>query len=292
VLLINTGAAHHICDGRIAVLLARRLAQQGIASLRMDVGGLGDAQPGVAEVTLDVLYSTVLRDDAASGADWLAARGHARIATFGVCGGAFVGLHASGLHPNIVAAYGVNLQKFTWDGAARSPGEQRMVSSKTYLRAVLSADKWKRALRGETDARPLQIATVLARRVARRAARAGMQRIARTLGRPAVANDACMLLQKIDAKRVQLRLVFGEYDRGLEEARLQLGATFAGLKALTHVRVSTLPGLDHSLFAREARDAVIADFEAWLCDAAREAAVAPISPESRTHSLTGSLAGA
>lgn len=293
VLLINTGAAHHIGDGRIAVLLARRLAQQGIASLRVDIGGLGDAQPSAPEVNLDMLYSTALRDDAASGADWLAARGHARIAAFGVCGGAFVSLHVSGLHPNIFAAYGVNLQKFTWDGAARSPGEQRMVSSKTYLHAVFSADKWKRALRGQTDSNPLRIAAVLVKRVARRALRVGTQAVARGMGRPVAANEACVLLHAIDAKKVQLRLVYGEYDSGLEEARLQLGASFAALKAVPNVRALTLPGLDHALFTREARNAVMADFEAWLCaESMREAVSSPAFSESRTGAMIGPLAGA
>ncbi len=293
VLLINTGAAHHIGDGRISVLLARRLAEQGIASLRMDIGGLGDAQPSAPKVTLDMLYSAALRDDAASGADWLVERGYSGIAAFGVCGGAFVSLHVSGLHPNIVAAYGVNLQKFTWDGAARSPGEQRMVSSNTYLHAVFSADKWKRALRGQTDSSPLRIAVVLAKRIARRAVRASTQAIARKLGRPVAANEACSLLQAIDAKDVQLRLVYGEYDSGFEEARLQLGASFAALKNVPNVRALTLPGLDHALFTREARNAVMADFEAWLCDVVMRGALASApSAESRTSALTGTLAGA
>ncbi|MDR3097062.1 MAG: alpha/beta hydrolase [Paraburkholderia sp.] len=265
VLLINTGAAHHIGDGRVAVLLARRLAEQGVASLRMDVGGLGDAQPPAPEVTLDWLYSTTLRDDAASGADWLVARGHARVVAFGVCGGAFVSLHVCAGHPNVVAAYGVNLQKFTWDGAARSPGEARVVSSKTYLRAAFSAEKWKRALRGRTDSNPLRIAAVLAKRSLRHAAFALARAIERKTGRPLAVNEACALLRGIDAKRVQLRLVYGEFDSGLEEARLQLGASFAALRDAANVRAATLPRLDHALFTREARNAVMGDFEAWLC---------------------------
>ncbi|MCG5075699.1 alpha/beta hydrolase [Paraburkholderia tagetis] len=264
VLLINTGAAHHIGDGRIAVLLARRLAEQGVASLRMDVGGLGDAQPPVPEVTLDWLYSTSLRDDAATAADWLVARGHARVVAFGVCGGAFVSLHVCALHPNVVAAYGVNLQKFTWDGAARSPGEQRVVSSKTYVRAAFSAEKWKRALRGRTDSNPLRIASVLAKRSLRHAVFALAHAIERKTGRALVANEARTLLRSIDAKKVQLRLVYGEFDSGLEEARLQLGASFAALRAVANVRALTLPGLDHALFTREARNAVMDDFEGWL----------------------------
>ncbi|CAB3776094.1 hypothetical protein LMG28688_00164 [Paraburkholderia caffeinitolerans] len=295
VLFINTGAAHHIGDGRIAVLLARRLAEQGVASLRMDVGGLGDAQPSAPEVTLDWLYSTALRDDAASGADWLVARGHARVAAFGVCGGAFVSLHVCALHPNVVAAYGVNLQKFTWDGAGRSPGEQRVVSSKTYLHAAFSADKWKRALRGQTDSNPLRIATVLAKRILRRAVFAFAHAIERKTGRPVAANEARTLLGDIDAKQVRLRLVYGEFDSGLEEARLQLGASFAALRAVANVRAMTLPRLDHALFTRESRNAVMDDVEGWLrAELMRESAhaAAGVSDGAALAAAGGAVSGA
>jgi hypothetical protein len=172
----------------------------------------------------------------------------------------------------VVAAYGVNLQKFTWDGAARSPGEQRMVSSRTYLRAIFDADKWKRALRGQTGTHPLRIATVLAKRAVRRATFGLAQAIERKTGRPMAANEARALLNEIDAKKVQLRLVYGEFDSGLEEARLQLGASLDALGAVANVRAVILPRLDHALFTREARNAVMADLESWLCaDLMREA---------------------
>jgi pimeloyl-ACP methyl ester carboxylesterase len=264
VLLVNTGAAHHIGDGRIAVLLARRLAAHGVASLRMDLGGLGDAVPAAEAITLDLLYSDGQRDDAAAGADWLAARGHARVVTFGVCGGAFVGLHASAVHPHVVGAYGVNLQKFTWDGPERSPGEQRVVSSKTYWNALWDADKWRRALRGQTASSPLQIVRVLSRRIVRRGWGALAGRIERMTGRVIAASEARVLLRRVQAKHVSVRLVYGDYDMGLEEARLQFGASFDGLRGLSRVRTAVLTGLDHALFTREARYAVLDDFETWF----------------------------
>lgn len=289
VLFVNTGAAHHIGDGRIAVLLARRLAARGVASLRMDLGGLGDAVPAADAITLDFLYSDALRDDAARGADWLAARGHARIAAFGVCGGAFVSLHVSTVHPNVVAAFGVNLQKFIWDGAARSPGEQSVVSSRTYWHSFFSAEKWRRALRGRTASSPLQIARVLAHRVARRIRIAVADRVERRTGWPVAANEARSLLRDVQEKNVSLRLVYGAYDTGLEEARLQLGASLGALRGLPGVRAIILPALDHALFTREARDAVIADFEAWLFgEVSREAAPAPACGVARSGAFATS----
>src|SRR5258708_5961964 len=81
VLFVNTGASHHIGDGRLFVLFSRRLAALGIASLRMDLSGLGDAVPAAGEITLDTIYSDASRLDAAAGADWLVAPRPPRTAT-------------------------------------------------------------------------------------------------------------------------------------------------------------------------------------------------------------------
>jgi pimeloyl-ACP methyl ester carboxylesterase len=288
VLLINTGAAYRIGDGRFSVLLARRLAEHGIASLRMDVGGLGDAIPAAREVTRDMLHAMERRDEAATAVNWLVGCGHPRVAAFGVCSGAFVSLYLCEQHPNVVAAYGVNMQEFTWDATARTVGDEGTVSSRTYLSNMLSVDRWKRALRGQSKSNPLRIAVMLAKRGFRRGVYTLAHVIEQKTGWPASANAARALLRHINAKKVQLRLAFGEFDLGLEEARIQLGASFAALRSLENVHAVTLPGLDHALFTREARRAVMADFEAWLCsEPVRKCAVAAgaeFIAESGAHS--------
>ena len=262
VLFFNTGASHHIGDGRIFVLFARRLAALGIASLRMDLGGLGDAASLADAVTLDTIYSDTSCHDAMAGVDWLTAHGHARIATFGVCGGAFVGLHACSHHPAIVGAYGVNLQKFVWDGAGRNPGEHRFASSKVYLRAAATPEKWRRALRGESH--PLRIAGVLGRRVARSVWLNTTGWLEQVTGWPVATNEVRELIRGVHAKGIHLRLVYGDFDVGLDEARVQFGARLGALRRYGCVKVATLPKLDHALFTRKARETAMADAQRWL----------------------------
>ena len=262
VLFFNTGASHHIGDGRIFVLFARRLAALGIASLRMDLGGLGDAVPSAEEVTLDTIYSDTSCRDAMAGVDWLIAQGHARIATFGVCGGAFIGLHACSRHPAIVGAYGVNLQKFVWDGAGRNPGEHQFASSKVYLRAAATPEKWRRALRGQSH--PLRIAGVLGRRVARRVWLNTTDWLEQVTGWPVANNEVRELIRGVHAKGIHLRLVYGDFDVGLDEARVQFGARLGALRRYGCVQVATLPKLDHALFTRKARETAMADAQRWL----------------------------
>lgn len=261
-LFLNTGASHHIGDGRIFVLFARRLAALGIASLRMDLGGIGDATPVAPEVTLDTIYSDDACRDAAAGADWLVAHGHRRVAVFGVCGGAFAGLHASARHAAVEGAFCVNLQKFIWDGDARAPGAHQFASSKVYWRAALNPEKWARALRGQSH--PLRIARVVGARLARRGWLTAAGWIERCTGWALAANEARDLVRSIHREGVRLRLVYGDYDVGLDEARIQFGTRLAALHCHEGVRAATLPKLDHALFTRPAREAVMADAERWL----------------------------
>ncbi len=260
-LFLNTGASHHIGDGRIFVLFARRLAALGIASLRMDLGGLGDSTPAARSVTLDTIYSQDSCADAMRGADWLVAQGHASVVVFGVCGGAFVGLHACAQHPRIVGSFGVNLQKFIWDGADRTPGTTGLASNRVLRRSALSVEKWKRVLRGETSL--LRVVNGLTQRLTRSLTRRASDLVAASTGWSFAPDEARRLVQRIQAKGAEVRLVYGEFDLGLDELKVQFGAKLGGLRAFTRVRAATLPKLDHALFTQAAREAAMADARQW-----------------------------
>lgn len=260
VLLFNTGASHHIGDGRIFVTFARRLAAQGIASLRMDLGGLGESAPVDEAVTLDTIYSDQASIDAMAGADWLVSNGHAGVATFGVCGGAFVGLHAAVAHPAILGCFSVNVQKFVWDEAARVvPG---VASTRVLRRSAVSLEKWKRVLRGESSLVPAVLE--LTRRMRRRLLRRVVELIDNTTGLSLAPSEVQRLMQRLNTKGVQVQLVYGDFDLGLDELKIQFGANLSGLRRLSHVRVVTIPHLDHVLFTAQSRESAMAEAQTWL----------------------------
>jgi pimeloyl-ACP methyl ester carboxylesterase len=260
VLLFNTGASHHIGDGRIFVTFARRLAAQGIASLRMDLGGLGESTPVAETVTLDTLYSEEASADAMAGADWLVSNGHAGVVTFGVCGGAFVGLHAALAHPAILGCFSVNLQKFIWDEAARVvPG---VASTRVLQRSAVSLEKWKRVLRGESSLRPA--ALELARRMRRRFGRSVVDLIERVTGFSIAPSEVQRFMHRLNAKGVQVQLLYGDFDLGLDELKIHFGTKLGGLRRLSHVRVVTIRHLDHVLFTARSRESAMAEAQTWL----------------------------
>lgn len=94
VLMLNAGLLHRVGPHRISVVLARKLAEAGIASFRFDIGGRGDSETG----------TDAGGDEQQAQADILDAMDFAsrrfqvdRFVTFGLCSGADRG-HAMALN--------------------------------------------------------------------------------------------------------------------------------------------------------------------------------------------------
>ena len=87
VLIFNSGIMHHVGACRLSVKLARRLAQQGLASLRFDFSGIGDSDYRSGKTTLQ---SACIRE-AQEVMDFLERRRNvSRYALFGLCSGAVI----------------------------------------------------------------------------------------------------------------------------------------------------------------------------------------------------------
>lgn len=258
-LIVNTSAGHHIGDGRLSVLLARRLASKGIASLRMDLGGLGDSTPAAAEVNVDTVFSAQASRDAGAGAQWLTAQGHDRVVAFGVCSGAYLSLHACADHPALAGAYAINLPKFSHRPAAGP----ELAQWKRYRQSLLNPRKWARVLRGRA-ANPFMIARGLCIDALRRGKFAVTRWMSGGEGSGIADPQVRTLFRKLHDKQACVRMIFGELDDGLPVATAHLGADFEALQPCKRIEAAVLPGLDHSVLGSRARATVLADVEHWL----------------------------
>ncbi|ASW00429.1 serine aminopeptidase domain-containing protein [Paraburkholderia aromaticivorans] len=276
VLFVNTGGVHRVGDGRFTVLMARYLAAQGIASLRMDLSGLGDSQRRDAALSLDKVYEQYAVADAQAGVDWLVAAGYPEIVMFGVCTGAYVSLHTARAHPAVVGCAAVNLPFFSWDGARTRPGARHVAASVVYRRAMRNPRKWLRLLSGEANGR--MIATELARRLGTRmAARAG-RAFEWLLGQRTPGGMVRALMRELERKGVQTTLIYGSLDEGLDALEIHFGPRGNRLSKLKHIDVKLVGKVDHALFSQSARHAVMAQFEQFLRERmlkARRSAAAP-----------------
>lgn len=263
-LLLNTGAVSRIGNARLGVRFARRLAQQGIASLRVDLGGLGDSMPSLDALSLDALYAQSGVDDAACAARFLTAQGHRGAVLLGICAGAYVGLHAATREPAVLGAVLVNLQKFVWQNICDEHGKPTVAvaafgSTRSYLRSMCQPGKWLRVLRGQSGGWP--VARELAGRFAARFALAFADRLERVCGIELAAREERRLIAAVDAQGVETRLLYGVLDEGVEELERHFGVRGARLQRFNHVRAGFCEHTDHAILSSSAQENVMSYFE-------------------------------
>ncbi|HEX3995303.1 MAG TPA: alpha/beta fold hydrolase [Acetobacteraceae bacterium] len=115
VVICNTGGDPHHGFARFSVRLARRLASEGVASLRLDFAGMGDSPSRTAEGDEDVthVFSVDRRADIAAAVTALQAAGYRRFAVNGLCSGAYHAFQAAVSDERIDAQLLVNLPWFS-----------------------------------------------------------------------------------------------------------------------------------------------------------------------------------
>ncbi|RZF30432.1 alpha/beta fold hydrolase [Paraburkholderia sp. UYCP14C] len=264
VVLLNTGAESRIGNGRFGVRLARRLARQGIASLRIDAGNIGDSMPLAETLNLDALYSQTSAEDAARASRWLVERGHAGGVLVGICSGAYIGLHAATREATVIGAVLVNLQKFRWNDVCDEHGKPmatatRFGSTRSYLRSLTKPDKWLRFLKGESGG--LGVLRELAMRMASRAGVTLADRVGRLCGIELGATDERRLFAGLDERGVDIHLVYGVLDAGLEELERCFGARGTRLRRFEHIQVAFCKHTDHAILSSVAQENVISYVE-------------------------------
>ncbi|MGF6291918.1 alpha/beta fold hydrolase [Paraburkholderia youngii] len=272
VVIANTAATHHVGDGRFNVELARSLARAGIASLRVDAHGIGDSRGAWMVEDPSLLSYEQLAADTSLAVDWALARGHPRVAVFGICSGAYLALHAATKNPSVTALLLVNLQKFDF------PADFRMCdaikvdarSTRAIFRAMFRTGKWSQVLRGEVGLRPVW------RTLSRYAVDAVVSNAAAWAGdsnRSAMnkGTRARQRMKDLDARGVHVRLLFSPLDRGLDELRMHFGRGGRRLNKLLHASAMVIPNMDHEVLNPAARQRIAALCETFFNQAfARE----------------------
>jgi pimeloyl-ACP methyl ester carboxylesterase len=100
-LILNSGFVHHVGPGRLAVDIARRVAEVGVPTLRFDFSGIGDSAPRVPP--LDAIGCGIA--DAREAMDRLAsAHGATKFVLLGLCSGARHAHHIALADPRVVGA--------------------------------------------------------------------------------------------------------------------------------------------------------------------------------------------
>lgn len=292
-LFLNTGHHHHAGFGRMATNMARKLAAEGIPSLRFDAAGLGDsdAMPGRPE---GVIYSTEACSDVSDAISMLEARGYRNHVVVGHCSGAHLAFHSTVVDPRIAAQVLINLQVFIW--GANDTLETVIRARRRSGREVL-ADIW-RAMRRPATWRRLMMRGAkrdreLARALLGRAARVARDKLAgvggRLLGVDAPVSPVEGWFRAIDARGTHTLLLYSAGDEGLTERDQHLGQDGRALADLRTVHTRILDSADHLLSQRETQERVASILSTFLAGLPARSAAGP-AREPQTAAATPRLA--
>jgi len=99
VIFLNAGVIHRVGPHRLHVILARRLAERGVTSLRLDLSGIGDSRPVPGAMS----FRDSAVADVRTAMDGLEADlGARRFVLFGLCSGADNALATAAVDPRVV----------------------------------------------------------------------------------------------------------------------------------------------------------------------------------------------
>ena len=252
VLIGNTGRDPHFGIARLGVEFARRLAREGIASLRFDFTGLGDSpSPPGGSLALSPLFETDRNEDFSAAIDALMRLGYREFAVQGVCSGAYHAFQAARVDPRISALLVVNLPVFQWQGgdSVRSALWKSAPASRV-LERLLQPDVWKRAVRGKIDWRPIVLSWY--RRAAARVAPLFGRMVAEEAWGTAAGTMAGLARRKVAAL-----FLYSASDPGLDPLGAEFGRDGERLADYGGVTLRIVQGLDHVLSAHAMREVAI-----------------------------------
>jgi pimeloyl-ACP methyl ester carboxylesterase len=226
--LLLGGTGHRIGPNRMWVEAARRWAACGVATVRLDLAGAGDAG-GTTAPDVPTLYAPELTEQLSTVFQELERRGlPSRTLAVGLCAGAYWALHASLHVEQEVIPIMINPRVLIWDDRGHV---NRM--SRHYLEQIRHASSWRRLTRGE-------ISLVGARKLLLR--RLGMMASLRRKPEPALQSSENIdrLFDKLRDRGLRPLIVFTGRESLYEEFRRE--GRLERLERWPNLTLEVIPG--------------------------------------------------
>ncbi|MHA6686480.1 alpha/beta fold hydrolase [Mesorhizobium sp. A556] len=255
-IFLNAGGVPHVGWARGTVEATRALAVKGIASLRIDLPGLGqsDGPPGGRVF----LYDQRTKLAVIRAVDWMERAGFSRIGLVGTCSGAFQAFHAARADKRVTRLVMINPLCFSWN----SSYALELAVWKTYETSKVAFGQSHSTLKETSAATNKSRLRAGVFRLARHTIRRGLE-VAKTMllrlhplkllhGSPVAG-----WMQALSNRGVQILLVTSQGDLSLEEIDRHFGPNGERLRAMRGVDRLTLEAADHTLTPHHARRVLI-----------------------------------
>ena len=248
-IIMNAGRNPHIGWARSSVTLARRLAGDGIATIRFDLGGIGDSvdRPGAADHVDELLYSDEQDAELRAAIELSRHLGFSTTTLLGACSGAYLALRGGVQTSSVKNVILVNLQRFVWRNGetVTSALNNNFAVSSSYLRRIGDARAWRLLLSGERQLGAL-VMNLLARAIKRLSC----------FGMAPETVKAEALMRTIADRKSSVHFIYSEDDSGLVELAHHFGPRGRKLLKEPLVRFHFVPNSDHNFTPPTARERV------------------------------------
>ena len=243
VVLLNAGVIHRIGPNRVHVAVARQLAADGVASLRLDMAGIGDSRGLDSGASQHEECLASIRH----ALDMLVARGFApRFALYGACSGAVYAFRYARRDPRVIGVAGVDPEEID---------RSRKSHMLRVARAARRPAVWYRLLTGRYGVLR-QLLRMVRTAVGGPRAGLGAERL-----------DVSAGLAEMVGRGAQLLLLITGAGSDRYNYQRQLFDIFPGIGLERITKVTMLPYAGHT-FAREAdRSALYGEIRQWLAHA-------------------------
>ena len=259
VILLNAGLIHRVGPNRLHVLLARRLAERGIAAFRVDLSGRGDSD--VRRDDLSFMASGVA--EARAAMDRLQQNyGTRQFVLMGICSGADTSGAVGCLDPRVTGLVVIEGAAYPTRRSIRRYYARRIFRAETLLNTIRGRNAIGRRLRGRAGAAaaadPAPMITVAP------AASGGMAQVAAAL-------------QMLVDRGVEIMTVFTGSSAVYNYAG-QIREAFPGVRFDSRLREDYYPNADHTFTRLPEQARLIDAVVRWMDDKFAAAAAAEAAP--------------
>lgn len=274
ILLLNAGATTRIGPGRLNVHLARRLAEEGFRSFRIDFQGLGDSiQPDPTQEN-DSYAPTVFRD-VQLAIDYLKSEhGVERCVLLGLCSGAYAAFQSAAQLADTAIAESLLINPLTYfwrEGMTidDDPG-RHLIRQHYYRHAMRDPKKWLRFLTGRSGTSFATAARIVAKRIEmallprKSKSTPKQEEVCRGFPGHPVKQDLGGDLHRIIGHGRHLSMFFSDTDPGYMILKHYAGREAAKLEKRGEIEFRFFANSDHTFSREEPRRRLIASIKEHL----------------------------
>lgn len=270
-LLLNSGAVHHVGPCGLYVSLARHWASRGEIVIRVDLSGLGDSATRHGEEE-NVVYSSRALEDIAAIIEFARRRfGAVDCHAMGICSGGYHGFKAAVAGLPIRGVVAINPLTFFWKPGMSLVERDHAIVAETrrYATTPLTLETFGRLFKGEIDL--VSVARVFQRRGTAVVINV-LRDVARHLRVP-LTDDLASELRRIAERDIEMVFVFSQDDPGYQLLHEQGGSLVPRLARRGTIAINIVEGADHTFTQHWARERLTAQLTAALLVGAIEMVV-------------------